>query len=324
MITIRSMASASGYRCYLEKESPGEWVGRGAEILGLPQQVTSEEFSAVRRGLDPATEEPLLPIRNVDRVYVKRDKEGNRFQQRYKAREMHDLTVSAPKSVSVQNIVDPRMMEAHALAVDNLRYEMERICGPMVIAAYRHANSRQLDPNVHTHLVAANLAYTENGWRALDANQIYRNQHILTDHYRERLGMMLQSWGYQAVEGELLHIRSEVCERFSQRRSEIEVAIQRHMKEHEMTRCPTKKEIAIIAREHRQKKDLSLSPEEIRAYQLSRLTPAERDNLIRVRDEALARSEKLKLKVHDEPHFEVGLKRHAWHYGTGPRVRMGM
>src|ERR1700733_3394408 len=33
----------------------GQWHGRGAELVGLKGEVTSEEFEAVRQGLDPRT-----------------------------------------------------------------------------------------------------------------------------------------------------------------------------------------------------------------------------------------------------------------------------
>ena len=37
----------------------GRWHGRGAELLGLKGEVTSEDFEAVRQGLDPQTGEFL-------------------------------------------------------------------------------------------------------------------------------------------------------------------------------------------------------------------------------------------------------------------------
>src|ERR1700693_4966544 len=44
----------------------GQWHGRGAELLGLKGEVTSEDFEAVRQGLDPQTGEFLrLEIRFI-------------------------------------------------------------------------------------------------------------------------------------------------------------------------------------------------------------------------------------------------------------------
>src|SRR5438128_12579263 len=34
-------------------EAPGEWVGRGADALGLGGRISSEQFSALIAGLDP-------------------------------------------------------------------------------------------------------------------------------------------------------------------------------------------------------------------------------------------------------------------------------
>lgn len=327
MVSIRAISGGRTYRFYLEMEGPGEWVGTGAKLLGLPAAVNAEEFGRLRCGLHSETGEPLRPIRNVDRAYVKVDKDGAPFKQIYRARNLYDLTVSAPKSVSIQNVIDPRMAGAHALAVEHLRLEMERLCGPMIMAAYQHSYSRKLDSQVHTHLVAPNLAYRieSHDWGRLDANILYLKQPELTNHYGMRLGQMLTAWGYEMDGRELAHISPELRERFSRRGDDIEMAIRAHMKQHGMTERPSRKETDIIVRDYRQKKDYALSPDELRAYQLARLTPAERDNLIRVRDEALERSEKLKLKVHDEPHFEPGLKRQQWDYGEGyrgPRMRL--
>ena len=66
MLTIRAMTSGEGYAQRHLRQSDyydqnrtveGRWCGRGAELLGLKGEVTSEDFEAVRQGLDPQTGE---------------------------------------------------------------------------------------------------------------------------------------------------------------------------------------------------------------------------------------------------------------------------
>jgi|SRR5580704_15834999 hypothetical protein len=46
----------------------GRWHGRGAELLGLKGEVTSEDFEAVRQGLAPQTGEFLRQRHGADRI----------------------------------------------------------------------------------------------------------------------------------------------------------------------------------------------------------------------------------------------------------------
>jgi hypothetical protein len=62
MLTIRAMSNGQGYSArhlehsdyYAEDERViGQWYGRGAEMLGRSGEVQSEQFEAVRQGIDP-------------------------------------------------------------------------------------------------------------------------------------------------------------------------------------------------------------------------------------------------------------------------------
>jgi len=46
----------------------GEWFGRGSELIGLGWAVMSEDFEAIRQGLDPSTKEFLRVRQSADRV----------------------------------------------------------------------------------------------------------------------------------------------------------------------------------------------------------------------------------------------------------------
>ena len=54
--------------------------------------------------------------------------------------------------------------------------------GNLVLAVYHHDTSRELDPQPHTHAVAANLTYdgVEGRWKALQASDIYEQRAYLT------------------------------------------------------------------------------------------------------------------------------------------------
>jgi hypothetical protein len=183
VLTIRAMTGGAGYsQRHLEhndyydehRKVQGEWQGRGAELLGLRSNVTREQFQAVREGLHPETGEFLRPRRGADRV---NDDES----EQSKARSLYDLTFSAPKSVSIQAMVggDERLVAAHDNAVREALGEAEKYAATLVrlnranedrttanwiVAAYRHDTSHELDPQLHTHAVAANL--TDDGvWR---------------------------------------------------------------------------------------------------------------------------------------------------------------
>src|SRR5271167_1696185 len=73
--------------------------------------------------------------------------------------------------------------------------------GGLIAAAYRHRMSRALDPQLHTHVVAANLAVGSDGrFTALYGAPLYRTaktagylyQAHLRAHVTERIGL---HWG---------------------------------------------------------------------------------------------------------------------------------
>jgi len=96
---------------------------------------------------------------------------------------------------------DDRLLAAHATAVHEALKEAEkysatrvrlaglnenRATGNWIVASYTHDTSRQLDPQLHTHAVAANLTYdgTEGRWKALQASGLYERRSYLTEVYR--------------------------------------------------------------------------------------------------------------------------------------------
>jgi len=204
VLTIRAMTGGEGYaQRHLQQSNyydqnrtvEGKWHGRGAELLGLKGEVTSGEFEAVRQGLDPQTGEFFRQRHGADRI-------ASNGEEQSKARSLYDMTFSAPKSVSVMAIVggDERLVAAHETAVREALEQAEkysatrvrlaglnenRTTGNWIVASYTHDTSRQLDPQLHTHAVAANLTYdgTEGRWKALQYySRRFYNDLLISPH----------------------------------------------------------------------------------------------------------------------------------------------
>jgi conjugative relaxase-like TrwC/TraI family protein len=305
VLTIRALSGGETYASrhlsandyYAEGERiQGHWMGQGAELLELRGEVTMEQFDAIRQGHHPTTGEFLRPRHNVDRF----SQDGERLSS---ARNLYDFTVSAPKSVSVQALVDPRLREAHTQALAEMTAEMERLAAAriridgadsnrvtsnLVIAAYHHDTSRELDPQIHSHLVAANLTYdgVEGRWKTLQATDIYEQRGYLTEVYRNALARSVHELGYQTVDRfdrgrergfEIEGFSAETLEKFSQRSEQRDLAIDAFVAE--KGRLPSNKEIAVLVRESRQDKLLEISTAEVKERQWARFTPEERTQL---------------------------------------------
>lgn len=318
MLTIRAMSDGSGYSdrhlehsdYYAEGERvAGTWQGRGAELLGLSGTVESEQFEAVRQGLDPNTGEFLRQRHSSDRIGA----DGN-VQSR--GRNLYDFTISAPKSVSVMAKVggDERLIEAHSKAVNETLQELERqaasrvrkdganddrTTGNLVLAVYHHDTSRELDPQLHTHAVAANLTYdgTEGSWKALQASDIYEQRAYLTEVYRNALAREVRSLGYEVEDRcngkgkdlgfEIKGVSPELIEKYSQRSQQRDRAIDEFTKEN--GRKPTDNEVAVLVRESRADKLVEISTDEVHRLQRERLSPDEDLGLTDLREDASSR-----------------------------------
>ena len=322
MLTIRAMSDGTDYSArhlehsdyYAEGERvTGIWRGRGAELLGLSGEVQAEQFEAVRQGLDPASGEFLRQRHSADRV-------ANDGTMQSHGRNLYDFTISAPKSVSIVAELgeDKRLVEAHRKAVDIALYELEdraasrvrqmganenRTTGNLVLALYHHDTSRELDPQLHTHAVAANLTYdgAEGRWKALQASEIYEQRAYLTEVYRNALASEVRSLGYEIENRrdhkgkdlgfEIKGISQELLDHYSQRSQQRDQAIEEFTKQN--GRQPTDNEVAVLVRESRADKLTEISTEEVHTRQKERLTPEQNESLSHIHDAAHSRSQTL-------------------------------
>ena len=162
------------------------------------------------------------------------------------------MTLSAPKSVSLLAMVggDGRIVDVHDQAVgktlawieehavrtrvqDKATKAMIRTAGQkMVAATFRHDTSRNLDPQLHTHCVIANMVQGSDGkWRTMVNDGLYRQKMAIGAVYRAELAGGLKDLGYEIEKMhpdgrfEVAGVPREVIEAFSTRRAEIEAAM---------------------------------------------------------------------------------------------------
>ena len=229
---------------YYAKDDPAHreasaWAGRGAAALGLSGPVEPESFRGVLEGRVPD---------GTGRRLGRRRKDG-----RIEHRPGRDLTLSAPKSVSLAALVggDARIVEAHDRAVkrtlawlekrvaqtrlkDPKSGEMVRAGGQKLVAAtFRHDTSRNLDPQLHTHAVLANMLLGKDGkWRTMANEKLYASKMLLGAIYRGELARGLEGLGYDIekthADGrfEVAGVPRNVVEAFSTRRAAIRAAME--------------------------------------------------------------------------------------------------
>ncbi len=228
---------------YYAKDDPehreaSAWAGRGAEDLDLRGPVDPEAFRSVLEGRVPD---------GSGRQLGKRERDGGIVH-----RPGRDITFSAPKSVSLAALVggDRRAIEAHDRAVAATLTWLEknvaetRLSDPetggmvragnqkTVAATFRHDTSRNLDPQLHTHAVLANMVKGEDGkWRTMTNEGLYASKMLLGALYRSELARGLAGLGYGIdkthADGrfEIAGVSREVVRAFSTRRAEIEAAM---------------------------------------------------------------------------------------------------
>ncbi|WP_058914209.1 conjugative transfer relaxase/helicase TraI [Entomohabitans teleogrylli] len=243
MLSIGSVAAgAAGY--YTDKDNyyflgnmESLWMGEGAKTLGLEGGVSERDFSEALAGRLPGD------------ISLERMTGGKNTH-----RPGYDLTFSAPKSVSILAVVggDEAILDAHKRAVGVVASEIEKmittrvmedghsslaLTGKMLAAAFNHDTSRELDPQLHTHLIVLNATELEGKWRTLSSDTrnkagfietVYSLQVALGKIYRHELRQSVESMGYITVEtgkNGLWEIEGMPVAPFSQRSQQIREAV---------------------------------------------------------------------------------------------------
>ncbi|NCH98040.1 conjugative transfer relaxase/helicase TraI [Cronobacter dublinensis] len=248
MMSVAPVASAGGAAQYYSNADnyyflgnlQSLWMGEGAKKLGLEGPVRGEALTAILEGRLP------------DGSRLGKEINGNHVH-----RPGHDLTFSAPKSVSLLVLVgnDKALLDAHNHAVRVAASYVEKLIsardtkdgvtsivptGKMVAAAFTHDTSRNLDPQLHTHLLVANMTESNGKWKALATDYIHgagfietvmKMQVTLGKIYRQALREQVEALGHK-VESvgknglwEIKGVPEVVREEFSSRGKEIEGAV---------------------------------------------------------------------------------------------------
>ncbi len=154
------------------------WVGTAAAGLGCQGVISHGEFEAALQGRHPRAPQRL----RTDRATVSG----------------YDLTFSAPKSASVlfglggpdvahevlvahRGAVDAALsyVEAHALSTRRGSGENREVIATtgLVAGSFTHGVNRNLDPHLHTHIVAANLVHGADGrWGTCDQRGLWAHR----------------------------------------------------------------------------------------------------------------------------------------------------
>jgi conjugative relaxase-like TrwC/TraI family protein len=267
--------------------TPGEWLGKGAETLGLKGATSTDQFDSLADNLDPRTGKSLT-------TYTKA---GRRVGL--------DMTFNSTKSVGIarelagkDNAGDPRIEEAHREAV---KYTMglveedmqgrvriggrddNRVTGNMVAYRVTHRDTRisaddqKPDMSLHDHVFIFNATFdpVEKKWKAAEIGQIKHDAPFYEAIYHSRLASNLKALGYgirrDAKAFELTGISRETIDKFSRRRQYIQAVAEKLG----ITNPESKSKLGATTRLGKAKE----LADDLNGYYVSRLTQQEKQQL---------------------------------------------
>ena len=234
--------------------------------------VTGEKLGRAYPGPTPLAERVSDRVRNLDptldetecAVETQRIEAEERARPTKRAVAAYDFTFSVPKSVSVLwAVADASTQEMivaghHAAVAEVLAYMEREVAATragvsncdgavaqvkvegLIAAAYDHWDSRQGDPQLHTHLVISNKVKTvlDGRWRSLDGRPMHHAVTALSAHYNAVLADRLTgtfdiAWEQRDRgadrnrQWEIVGVGEELIREFSSRTKQIEVEKER-------------------------------------------------------------------------------------------------
>ena len=203
MLSVANVRSASGAANYFASDNyyskddadrSGQWVGKGAEAMGLAGQVDAKGFDKLLKGVLP---------------------DGTRVGHEQQHRAGTDLTFSLPKSWSVLALVggDRRITESYREAViETLKWAEKNAAetrlvqngkvrtvatGNLTVALFQHDANRNQEPNLHFHAVVANATKGSDGkWRTLKNDRLWSLNTLLNSMTMARFRLSVEKLGY--------------------------------------------------------------------------------------------------------------------------------
>lgn len=309
-------------------QQAGQWIGVGAEQLGLRQgeAVTRDAFLRLCDNQHPETGKRLTQVTAKER------------------RVFFDFQCAPPKSVSILAVTmeDRRIVEAHreasSLALRELEQfagtrirkggvqESDRTTGNLVGAAFLHTTSRALDPQLHTHFVLLNATFdsTEKRWKALQTSAMFDAIHYGTEVYRNELVKRLQGFGYRvrhtADAFEIEGVSPKLIEQFSKRSKERDLAVKRQ--EQKLGRKLTRNEVAHVVHQTRPKKLKGATDEQVREQQLGELGFFDKRSLRKVVESATGQPQDVPQRVTTDDAIEHGIAHIFERHSVAPQHRI--
>lgn len=308
MVTAKTQYSLKNAKGYFEEHLcvgdyydegqlvSGEWLGAGAELLGLSGKVRADEFLRLCNNQDPSTGDKLTQRFKTTRQDGD-DTSANR-------RIFYDFTFSPPKSVSLAAFIgnDERIIEAHGRAVRLAVHEFEsfaatrvrrkgagidRTTGNFAGALFTHDTSRALDPHLHTHCIVFNATFdqVEKRWKALQNHELLRARKFVENTYYHELARELGTFGYvirnrSRGDFQIEGVNDDLCDRFSKRHAEIDHALTKLLNEKpDLASGDLMATRRLLATAERSRKQQDLSRSELRRLWESQLTENERKQL---------------------------------------------
>jgi conjugative relaxase-like TrwC/TraI family protein len=220
---------------YVAEKAPSAWWGAGARALGLEgKPVRETELSNLLRGYAPDGSRSL-----VQQIHG---------SKRHKRHPGDDLTFSAEKGPSLLwALGSPSQSRAveHAKrggCIAGLSFVESRVttrrgkdgrrlegCG-LVVALFRHGESRAGDPQLHTHALVVNLGLRKDGtWGALHTPSLFELKMAAGAVFRAEFARGLREAGIRLEPGkhgfQVAGFSAEVLREFSTRRREIEASL---------------------------------------------------------------------------------------------------
>lgn len=276
MLSVYRLAGAAeAERYYAEVDdyrreggsAPTEWQGRGAAALGLSGEVDPRTVSELLHGRLPTGEQL-----------------GRREGEGFNHAPGVDLTISAPKSVSIAACAhgDERVMAAHLEAVrETLKwYEQQGAAtrirqngtvetvqtDNLIFATYLHETNRDQECQIHSHCVEMNATQDAEGqWRSVENKSAFRMQKEINAVYLSYMAPKMARIGYtvehdeRAKAGELgwrlAEISREEEAAFSSRSEAIEAWLAARGLTRETATAEQKKAAALATREKKQAAD---------------------------------------------------------------------
>ena len=232
MLTATPIKSAKDAAKYYYGK--GEWYGKGSQSIGLSGNIDKKDFISLLEG-------------KVENIQL-----GRKTQEGVEHRPGYDFTFSAPKSVSYMAEVaqDTRLHKAHTEAVkivldlierkyidtrvtQNCITSLEKVDN-LVIGLFRHNDSRELDPQLHTHAVVMNMTKHLGKWMSIESKKVFQLQKFLGQIYRLELAKRVKDLGYEIIMHgkesffDIKGLPQGLLQHFSKRRVQILNALEKY------------------------------------------------------------------------------------------------